>query len=107
MATLGFLLLLWTPYTLVTNMVDMNDPANPEWLSSYGIAFAYSTMLCNSWVNPVLYCWLNKDYRKAYMRVLGGCGGRRSATVHASQMAGSSGDNAISYIVGNVTLKNT
>ena len=106
-ATLGFLLLLWVPYTLLTNILSVNDPDNPEWIVSYAISFTYVLMYSTSWVNPVLYCWLNKDYRKAYMRVLGVGGGRRSATVHCSQTVGNVGDNDAFCIGGTVTPTNT
>ena len=104
-ATLGFLLLLWAPYTLVTSRVSMTDPANPDWLDDYLIPFAYALMYCNSWVNPVLYCWLNKDYRKAYMRVLGVGGGKASATVHASLTVESVGGNGTSSSEATGTVK--
>ena len=90
LASVGFLLSLWVPYSFVSNTVTVNNPDNPDWLAIYVIPFAYFLAFCNSWVNPVLYCWLNKDYRRAYMRVLGIGGGKRSATVHSSEDNGAS-----------------
>ena len=107
MATSGFLLILWTPYSLVMNIVPLTDPANPEWLASYVIPLTCSLMFCNSWGNPVLYCWLNKDYRKAYMNVLGFGGRKASATVHCSQAALSVVDNDRSCVGATVTQRNT
>ncbi|ELT93221.1 hypothetical protein CAPTEDRAFT_218548 [Capitella teleta] len=70
--TLATMLALWAPYIAVNFYVEYyGQKGLPWWLAEYGIQLAYSLMFCNSWVNPFFYCWLNKDYRAAFMAVLG------------------------------------
>lgn len=69
-ATLGFMLLLWTPYMVLTNLVDAEDPSTPSYLVDYILPLGFFIMYCNSWINPIIYCWLNKDYHSAYLDLL-------------------------------------
>ena len=88
-ATLCLLLLLWAPYTLVSTIIDFRNPDNPRWFTRYLWPLTYSILYCNSWVNPLLFCWLNKDYRKAYMTILRLYKGKHTATVHDGVTTGS------------------
>ncbi|ELU10051.1 hypothetical protein CAPTEDRAFT_193352 [Capitella teleta] len=69
--TLTTMLTLWAPYILVNIYVEKQHNRVPPWINEYGIHLAFTLMFCNSWVNPFLYCWLNKDYREAFSKVLG------------------------------------
>ncbi|ELU03673.1 hypothetical protein CAPTEDRAFT_206347 [Capitella teleta] len=70
-ATIVAQLTLWAPYTLVYNLVDINRENSPQYLTHYVQPFVYAVTLCNNWINPLLYCALNKDYRMAYLKALG------------------------------------
>lgn len=70
-ATLGFMLLLWSPYVILKNFINVTDPSTPRYLIKYIMPMCFIAMYSNSCVNPIIYCWMNKDYRKAYLDALG------------------------------------
>ncbi|ELT96086.1 hypothetical protein CAPTEDRAFT_195610 [Capitella teleta] len=76
-SSIAMQIILWTPYTIVYNFVEINQPSTPAYITNYVQPFVYTVTICNSWVNPILYSVTNSDYRRAYYSVLTG---HRAAT---------------------------
>ena len=66
---LGYLLFAWLPFSAIVWIHRMNDPTTPIW---YIYTFdAVSVLLySNSFMNPVIYSWKNRDFREAYAKPL-------------------------------------
>ena len=66
---LGYLILACIPYYVLVPLYDITDPKTPAW---YIYSFDLSIILfySNSFMNPVIYSWKNRDFRDAYKKVL-------------------------------------
>ncbi|KAK2163106.1 hypothetical protein LSH36_85g00030 [Paralvinella palmiformis] len=68
MLILGYLIFAWLPYFCIAPLYGYDD-IKPLWyiyLSHLSIILLYT----NSAVNPIIYSWMNRDFRKAYKRIL-------------------------------------
>ena len=65
---LGYLVLSWLPYFVLLPGTTLLQ-AVPPWLH-YGMDAATFLVYTNSAVNPIIYGWLNRDFRKAYVAIL-------------------------------------
>jgi tachykinin-like receptor len=65
----GYLILAWLPYYVVLPLHKLNDPQTPTW---YVYMFDVVTVLLytNSFMNPIIYCWQNREFRGAYIKPL-------------------------------------
>ena len=65
----GYLLISWLPYYILISTYTLKESTTPDW---YWYAFQISTCLfySNSFVNPVIYSWKNRNFKDAYMRLL-------------------------------------
>ncbi len=61
------MILCWLPFAL-TKFISLvhRDPIHIATLYS----FSSQIVFMNSWLNPLLYCWQNSEFRKAYKRLL-------------------------------------
>ncbi|KAK2139205.1 hypothetical protein LSH36_1934g00000 [Paralvinella palmiformis] len=74
---LGYLVIAWLPYYIFVPMHKVNDPTTPTWFF-YAFDIVALLFYSNSFMNPLIYSWQNRDFRDAYGKILK-C--RRSATV--------------------------
>jgi len=65
---LGYLILAWSPYFVLLPVSTLSQ-TNPKWLT-YGMDVATFLVYTNSAVNPLIYSWLNRDFRQAYIDLL-------------------------------------
>ncbi|KAK2153911.1 hypothetical protein LSH36_281g02007 [Paralvinella palmiformis] len=65
----GYLILAWSPYYIITPLYKMNDPGTPTW---YVYMFDFATILfyTNSFMNPIIYSWQYRDFKEAYVKIL-------------------------------------
>ena len=66
---LGYLLLAWLPYYIIIPLYKVNNPATPIWYV-YMYDVVSIVLYSNSFVNPVIYSWQNRDFREAYAKIL-------------------------------------
>ncbi|ELU14831.1 hypothetical protein CAPTEDRAFT_207540 [Capitella teleta] len=82
-ASVGMQVLLWTPFTIMYNFLEINQSSTPAYITDCVQPFVCTVTICNSFVNPMLYSVTNSDYRRAYCRVLTGFRvGTNSVGVH-------------------------
>ncbi|ELT99086.1 hypothetical protein CAPTEDRAFT_217311 [Capitella teleta] len=74
-ATVGTQITLWAPFGITYTFAELNRRDSDSYLYDYVQPFVYAMTISNSWINPLLYSAFNKDYRKAYARVLHGLAG--------------------------------
>ncbi|KAK2158417.1 hypothetical protein LSH36_171g08003 [Paralvinella palmiformis] len=73
---LAYLVLTWLPYFVLLPFTTYYQ-TNPLWLI-YGMDLATVLVYTNSAVNPLIYGWLNREFRAAYVAILM-CGKLRSS----------------------------
>ena len=62
-----FFFVFWTPFMLTGPLKYMDIPANlSEVIKNFGMTISMS----NSAINPFMYCWLRKDFRYSFRRLL-------------------------------------
>ena len=62
-----FFFVFWTPFMLTGPLKYMDIPANlSENIKNFGMTISMS----NSAINPFMYCWLRKDFRYSFRRLL-------------------------------------
>ena len=67
---LFFFFIFWTPFMLTGPLKYLDIPANlSEIIKNFGMTIAMS----NSAINPIMYCWLRKDFHYAFRRLLCSC----------------------------------
>ncbi|KAK2140724.1 hypothetical protein LSH36_1268g00017 [Paralvinella palmiformis] len=66
---LGYLIIAWLPYYIIVPLHKVNDPTTPTWYV-YTYDFVTILLYSNSFVNPVIYSWQNRDFRDAYAKIL-------------------------------------
>lgn len=66
---LGYLILAWLPYYVIVPLHKVNDRTAPDWYV-YTFDFVAFLLYSNSFVNPIIYSWQNRDFRQAYARIL-------------------------------------
>ncbi|KAK2157361.1 hypothetical protein LSH36_193g11027 [Paralvinella palmiformis] len=66
---LGYLVIAWLPYYILVPIHKVNEPTTPIW---YVYAFDAAAVLfySNSFMNPLIYSWQNRDFREAYTKIL-------------------------------------
>ena len=65
----GYLILAWSPYYIIIPLCQMNDPGTPTWYV-YMFDFVSVLLYTNSFMNPVIYSWQNRDFRDAYVKII-------------------------------------
>ncbi|ELU00796.1 hypothetical protein CAPTEDRAFT_190631 [Capitella teleta] len=68
--TLCTLAILYLPFMLAFKMFGVADPEKPRWVFTYIGQPVVLILVSNSWINPLLYSSFNKDYRKAYLKII-------------------------------------
>ena len=63
---MGFFIVLWLPYQLCIIMELVSDIMIDDWLRDYLFLLAY----CNSGINPWIYAFRNKDFKRAFSDIL-------------------------------------
>jgi hypothetical protein len=76
---LFFFFIFWAPFMLSSPLKYLDIPTNlSETIKNFGVIIAMS----NSAVNPFMYCWLRKDFRRAFKSILCSyCLGNSSADI--------------------------
>ncbi|ELU10209.1 hypothetical protein CAPTEDRAFT_215307 [Capitella teleta] len=87
-ATVGTQITLWAPFGITYMIAPLNQRDSPSYLYDYVQPFVYTMTISNSWVNPLLYTALNKDYRTAYSTILRGLAGKVNAAAVDSSGSG-------------------
>ena len=68
--------IFWVPYWIATFMLVFPIPANRRSINPAFVLITYSLAMLNSSINPVLYALFSKNFRRAYVRVLGSLRGK-------------------------------
>ena len=63
---LMMMILCWLPFILLQIVSLMKKDGNVQPLVECALEVVYA----NSFLNPILYCWQNREFRKAYRRLL-------------------------------------
>jgi len=67
---LFFFYIFWAPFVLTIPLKYLDIPTDlSETIKNFGMTIAMS----NSAVNPFMYCWLQKDFRRAFKSILCSC----------------------------------
>jgi hypothetical protein len=76
---LFFFFIFWAPFMLSSPLKYLDIPTDlSETIKNFGVIIAMS----NSAVNPFMYCWLRKDFRRAFKSILCSyCLGNSSADI--------------------------
>ena len=65
-----FLVVFWAPFFFVSSIFGPKRATTPRWVIDTAMPWAYNFMFTNNWVNPLLFCWQNSDYRAAYRQLI-------------------------------------
>ncbi|KAK2140721.1 hypothetical protein LSH36_1268g00019 [Paralvinella palmiformis] len=66
---LGYLIIAWLPYYIVVPLHKVYDPSTPTWYV-YTFDAVAILLYSNSFMNPVIYSWQNRDFKEAYAKIL-------------------------------------
>jgi hypothetical protein len=66
--TMATMLLLWLPSAVLVSTTGGNPLNAPSYVHDYVMPVLRALADCNSFINPLLYCVFNSDFRKAYLR---------------------------------------
>ena len=65
---LSYLTIAWLPYYIFVPIHKVNDPTTPVWYAYTFDAVAF-LFYSNSFMNPLIYSWQNRDFREAYAKI--------------------------------------
>jgi hypothetical protein len=64
-------LVFYSPYMLIMQIVFRDtQKSHPQWVYRYVVPTGQWIMTLYACVNPIIYAWINEDYRRAYTNLL-------------------------------------